>query len=69
MVFMVNKIDYHRALIPCTIFAIVSIIFCLPILIDITNWRHMDWDEVFFWGGFEHRPVGTVYKLPPINSH
>ena len=67
--FIIKRIKWKRLSVPLIITTIVSVVFCLPILRNITYWGQMDWDEVFFWGGVARKTILEYHQFPLWNPY
>jgi len=65
----IDKIKFKDYFTPWMIFAIVSIIICLPILRNFGNWGGMDWDEVFFWQAVARETILKFHQFPLWNPY
>ena len=59
----------NSKLIPLLIFALVSLIYSLPILKNISYWGQMDWDQFTFWNVVPRETILIYHQFPLWNPY
>jgi len=59
----------NSKLIPLLIFALISLIYSLPILKNISYWGQMDWDQFTFWNAVPRETILKYHQFPLWNPY
>ncbi len=59
----------NSKLIPLLIFVLISLIYSLPILRNISYWGQMDWDQFTFWNAVPRETILKYHQFPLWNPY